>query len=314
MAYSAAASGMRSSRFSSLLACSSASGGMPALAINSRKAAISADLSSSSPSSFWIWRSCSRRMCWRCCDDSDCWVCSPISLDRRSTWRRWPMRAMVLSSRAWTSNVSKKVLLLCRLGIDDAGDEVGQRRGRVEAVDGRGHFARHVRQQFDRLAGPLPQQTDARLDVRRDDLVHADLLDPCHEERIAGGELEDAEAPDAAADHVMRAVRRGHVAQDLGRGADLVQLLGGRLVDGRIGLQHEADHGLAAHGFLRRRDGGRAADGQRHHDAGKQHHVAQRQDDQVIRRDRADTIRPWRWCLDWSRRPCSVPTAVRDVS
>jgi hypothetical protein len=58
-----------------------------------------------------------------------------------------------------------------------------------------------------------------------------------------------------------------------------MHLLGRRLLDRGIVLQQDADRALQAHGFLRGGARALAPDLQRHHEAGEQHHVAHRQDD-----------------------------------
>ena len=136
------------------------------------------------------------------------------------------------------------------------------------------------RQQRDRLARPLLQLMHARGDLGRIDLGLADLVDPGDEEGIAGQELGDAEAAGAARDEVMAAVRRGHVAQDFGDRADAMQMLGPRRVDRGVVLQQHADRLVGARGGLRAGDRLRAAEPERRHDAGEQHGVARRQDDQ----------------------------------
>jgi hypothetical protein len=54
---------------------------------------------------------------------------------------------------------------------------------------------------------------------------------PWRRGRITGEKLGDAETAGAARDDVMIAVRRGHIAQDFGNGADAMQVLGPRRVD-----------------------------------------------------------------------------------
>ena len=46
------------------------------------------------------------------------------------------------------------VLLFRGLGVDDAGNEIGERGGGVQVLDRRGHFRRDVRQQLDGFAAP----------------------------------------------------------------------------------------------------------------------------------------------------------------
>ena len=173
------------------------------------------------------------------------------------------------------------VLLFRRRSVDDAGDEVGERGGGIEVVDRRRHLGGHVRQQLHRLAGALAQQVDAGLDLRRQDLGDADLLDPRDQERKAGEEFDDAEAAHALADHMMGAVGRGDVAQDARDRSDRVQLLGLRVLDGRIGLQQDAERALGADRFLGGGDRRRPPDRQRQHHSGEQHGLAHRQDDEA---------------------------------
>jgi hypothetical protein len=78
----------------------------------------------------------------------------------------------------------------------------------------------------------------------------------------------------------MIAVRRGHIAQDFGNGADAMQVLGPRRVDRGILLQNHADRLVGARGGLGSGDGSRAAKAERRHHAGKENGVARRQDDQ----------------------------------
>ena len=175
-------------------------------------------------------------------------------------------------------------LLFRRLRIDDAGDEVGQRRRQFQAVDRGRHLRRDVRQQLHRLARALADQARARLDLRRHHLGDADLLDPRHQKRIAREEFEHAEAPQALGDHVMSAVGRGDVAQDLRGRPELVELLRRRLVGTGIQLQDDAERPLGAHRLLRGSDRRLAADRERQHETGEQHGLPDRKDDHRVRR------------------------------
>ena len=125
----------------------------------------------------------------------------------------------------------EQVLLLGRLEVRDVGDEIGERRRRLHLIDGGRDLRRHVGQQRDYLAGALLQLMHARGDLGREDFGLADLLDARDQERIARQELAHAEAPRAAGDQMMVAVGRGDVAQDLGDGADLMQMLRAGRVD-----------------------------------------------------------------------------------
>ncbi len=61
-----------------------------------------------------------------------------------------------------------------------------------------------------------------------------------------------------------------------------MQLLRARLFDARVGLQQQADAALRAYGFLRGRKRRLAGNGDRQHDAGKQHGVAHGKNDQDV--------------------------------
>ena len=117
-------------------------------------------------------------------------------------------------------------------------------------------------------------------DLGRIDLGLANLIDQGDEERVTRHELGDAEAASAARDEMMAAVLRGHVAQDFGHRADAMEMLGPRRVDRRVVLEQHADRLVGARGSLRAGNGLRAAEPERRHDAGEQHGVAGRQDDQ----------------------------------
>ena len=178
------------------------------------------------------------------------------------------------------------VLLFRRLGVDDAGDEIGKRGGRIQVFDRRRHFRGNVGQELDGFARTGPHEADARLDLGRHHLGEADLLDAGDQERKPGQLLDHAEAPHALHDGVMRPVGGGDVAQDLRRGAHPVQLLQRRLLDRRIDLQEHAERALVAHRALGRGDGRFAPDRQRQHDAGKQHELPHRQEDHAVGRER----------------------------
>jgi hypothetical protein len=106
----------------------------------------------------------------------------------------------------------QQVLLLGRGEIRDVGDEVGERRRRLDLIDGAGNLRRDVGEERNRLARALLQLVHARGDLGGIDFGLADLVDPGHQEGIAGQEFEHAEAPRAAGDEMMGAVGRGHIA------------------------------------------------------------------------------------------------------
>ncbi len=106
-------------------------------------------------------------------------------------------------------------------------------------------------------------------------------------ERVAFQELQHAEALDALADRVMRAVGRGDVAEHASRRADPVQVIGSGLFDFGLALQQHSERALQARRLLGRRARALAADRQRKHHAGEQHDVAHRHDDECVLGQRA---------------------------
>ena len=104
--YSVDESGMRSSRFSSFFACFSTSSGMPAASIVFASSASSAAVLSPSPSSFWIWRICSRSTYSRWRSSIVALVLPSISRESLSTSIRCESSSSTRSTRAETSTIS----------------------------------------------------------------------------------------------------------------------------------------------------------------------------------------------------------------
>ena len=80
----------------------------------------------------------------------------------------------------------------------------------------------------------------------------------------------------------MGAVGRGDVAHDVGDGRDPVEIVRTGLLDLGAALQDDADRPLLAQRLLRGGDRLRPADRDRRDGAGKQHHLAHRDDDQRV--------------------------------
>ena len=78
----------------------------------------------------------------------------------------------------------------------------------------------------------------------------------------------------------MIAVGRGDVTQDLGDGPDAMQMLRRRSLDGGVALQEDADRLVSLRCGLRAGDRLRAAERERRHDAGKEHGIARRKQNQ----------------------------------
>jgi hypothetical protein len=172
-------------------------------------------------------------------------------------------------------------LLLLGAHVHHPGDEIGERGCALDAFERRHHLLRHLRQQRQDFHRAFAQRAGAALDLR---FARADLVDHLHargHEGIALEPLHHAETLVALHDGVMRALAR-EVAQDVGAGADPVQLVGLRILRVGLRLQQDAQRALQAHGFLRRGARALAPDRQRHHDAGEQHHAAHRKDDQCV--------------------------------
>ena len=126
------------------------------------------------------------------------------------------------------------VLLFRRFGVEDAGNEIGERGRRIQLLDRGRHLRRNIRQQLDDVLGAPLHQAHARLDVGRHDLGDADFLDARDQERKSGEILDDAEPAHALGDHMVRAVGSSDIAEHLRGSAHGMQLLGSRLLDRRI--------------------------------------------------------------------------------
>ena len=102
--------------------------------------------------------------------------------------------------------------------------------------------------------------TKARLDLGRARLRLGNAQHARDEERPAVEESSDLEALLALADEVVRAVRRGDVAHDVGDRADAVQVDRRRIGDLGVALHQDADLALLAHRLLGGGDRARPAD------------------------------------------------------
>ena len=141
-------------------------------------------------------------------------------------------------------------LLLGRLDVDQARNHVGERAGRLDVLKRGRELRRHGRQELDRLDGLLLEHGGASLDrgVRR--RLVGDQVEARGQERQPVQIVDHAEALLALADQVMNAVRRLDVTDDGDRRADLVQIVGARLVDARVLLQHDPELVAVRDGFL----------------------------------------------------------------
>src|SRR3954471_22245776 len=94
--------------------------------------------------------------------------------------------------------------------------------------------------------------------------------------------VEDARALNALANEVMAIVLSGDVTDDIGDGANPVEVVGARIVRFCVSLQQDSDRPLLAQGLLRGSDRFRPGYRDRSHDAGKQHGIANRDKDQGV--------------------------------
>jgi hypothetical protein len=102
------------------------------------------------------------------------------------------------------------------------------------------------------------------------------------QERSARKEIENPDALNPLADDMMGFVGSGDVADDIGEGADTVEIVGSRLVQLRIALKQNADLALFAHGLLCRGDRWWPAYRDREDDTRKQNGIAHRHDDESV--------------------------------
>ena len=144
----------------------------------------------------------------------------------------------------------------------------------------------HVRQQLHRLAGALAQQIDAGFDLRCQHLGGGDLLDPRHQERVAGNELDTRKRRIALADDMMGAVGGGDIAQHSATVPNRCSCSGLGSSTGRIGLQQRLPAGAARGRPAERRRSTAAARRQAAASMrGEQHGLANRQDDEGVLRN-----------------------------
>ena len=176
----------------------------------------------------------------------------------------------------------KDVLAFRRLQIHEAGHQIGQHGCGRDVLNRADQLRLRLRQQLNRLLGPLAQLVGAGGDLGRRSLFVGDELDPRDEIRLALQKLQDAEALHALADDMVGPVGRGEVPQQVRDGAYPVEVLRPRRLDRRVALQDHPERQLLASRFLRRRDRIAATDDERQDDAREQHQVAYRQEDHLV--------------------------------
>ena len=194
------------------------------------------------------------------------------------------------------------LLLFVRRDVHIGRRQVGERGRRLDRLHGRQQFRRRLRQQLHGFRGLRLEIEKARLDFRGPGVRFGNPQHARDKKRPAGEEIRDLETLVALAHEVMAAVRRGDVAHDICDRAHSVHIERRGVIRLRIPLHQDADLPLVAQGLLGGGDRARAADRDRHHMAGKQNGVADRNDDEPVRPHRArGSRRPARRLLRLAR-------------
>ena len=175
-------------------------------------------------------------------------------------------------------------LLLFRLHVHVSDGEISERRWSFDRLHGREQFGRCLRQQLDRFQRLRLQIDETRLDFRCARVRFGDLRHARDKERPAAEILNNLKSLFTLANQVVRTVRRGDVAHDIGDRAHAVHVDGCRIGHLGVTLQENADLALIADRLLRRGNRLRAADRDRQHQAGEQHGIAHRHDDECVGR------------------------------
>src|SRR6185312_7081111 len=172
----------------------------------------------------------------------------------------------------------EQILLLLRLHVHEAHDQVRQLPGGVDALDGARQLRGYLRQQRQRFDGALLEEAHARFDVGALGLRLLQSLDPRGEERGLTHDLLQAKPALTLTHEVMCPIRRSHISNDGGEDAQIVEVRCRRLFKCCVPLQQKTDLAPGAYSLL---GGGNTlitpqGDGQ--NDARKQHDIAQRHD------------------------------------
>ncbi len=201
----------------------------------------------------------------------------------------------------------EQILLLLRLDVHEAHDQVSKLARRVDATNGPRQLGGHLRQQRQRFHRPLLEKFHARLDVGALFLRLGQGLDTRGEERSLAHDLQQAEPAFTLTDKVMRAVGRGHVADHGGKDAQVVEVRHLGLFEGRIALQQKADLASGAHRFLGRGNALLTAERDGQHDAGEEHDVTHRHQRHGVGRQRWQFDTRSCWGLVGIRHKLAIP-------
>ncbi len=281
MPCSAEASGMRSSRFSSFSACFSASSDMPAFSIASRSSAISAWvvlalaellLNLAKLLAQDVLALASGKRFLRLLADL---LGQPQHLDLLGEIAQQLVEALDDLERL------QQVLLLGRREVGDIGDEVGERRRRLDLLDRGRDLGRHVGQKRDR---PRARAPSAGACARRS---RSNRPRP-RRSRRRGRRGRDSPAGTRARGSAACRGRRGDDCRRARSRSAGFRRRCRRDADAQVPASSTEESfcrstptGLSAlRGRLRAGDRLRAAERERHHDAGEEHDIARRQEDE----------------------------------
>ncbi len=163
------------------------------------------------------------------------------------------------------------LLLLLGLQVHVGRGDVGEMGGRRDGPDRREQVGRGLREQLQSLHRLALQVQEAGLDLRALRIGLGNAHDAGDEKRPALEELQHLEALLALAREMVRAVLRRDVAHEVGDAAHAMHVGGARIGHLRVALHEDAELALLAHRLLRGGDRARPSDGDRQHQAGKQH-------------------------------------------
>jgi hypothetical protein len=166
-------------------------------------------------------------------------------------------------------------LLLLDLEIQMEGDEVRETPGLLDGARGHEDFLRDRFAEFGGLLEVGDERPHERLGLGVAGEHLLDDLDPDLDVGVGLEELHDPHAPHALHQRLRGAIGELELLQDVGDAADLVHVLGRRILDLRRPLGDEGDLMPAAHGLLERDDRALAADEERHDEVREEDEVPQ---------------------------------------
>ena len=130
-----------------------------------------------------------------------------MSRETFSTSIRWARSCEQLVEARLEVERFQQRLLFLGADVHQAGDEIGEPRRTIDALQRRDHFLGHLRQELQDLDRALLQRSRAALDFGVDGFRIVDELDACDRIRIAVEELQHAKAAQALRNRMMRGRR-----------------------------------------------------------------------------------------------------------